>query len=106
MTRAELSRRNWMMRRFQKAFYKVDEHVYASGSQTALAMPLALRIAPEPERAALLEKRIGSIRGAGDHTTAGDIGYHYVISALLDAAEATSSLTWQRRRLRRVMPHK
>jgi len=67
---------------FQRAF---DRPADAAASQTSLAMPLALGMAPESARAALVERLVADIRQRGNHTSAGDIGYRYVIRALLDA---------------------
>jgi hypothetical protein len=68
---------------FQSAFLK--EGTYATGSQTSLAMPLALGLAPADLRQSLVDKLVADIRRHGNHTTAGDIGYHYVLRALMDA---------------------
>ncbi len=73
---------------FEKAFFKPAENSYATGSQTALAMPLALGLVPESARAAVTEKLAEDIRRAGNHTTAGDIGYHYEIDALMNAGRS------------------
>jgi alpha-L-rhamnosidase len=73
---------------FQDAFFKASESSYASGSQTALAMPLAIGFAPESSRSALVDNLIADIRRAGNHTTAGDIGYRYVIEALMNAGRS------------------
>ena len=70
---------------FQRAFYQPGEAAYSTASQTALAMPLALGMAPEAGRAALVERLVADIRKRGNHTSAGDIGYSYVLAALLDA---------------------
>jgi len=70
---------------FQRAFYRPGEAGYSTGSQTALAMPLALGMAPEAGRAALVERLAADIRKHGNHTSAGDIGYRYVLTALLEA---------------------
>lgn len=70
---------------FQKAFYKPAENTYATGSQTSLAMPLALDIAPQGARQSILENLVRDIRARGNHTTAGDVGYAYVIRALTEA---------------------
>lgn len=67
---------------FQKAYFGPASTTYATGSQTSLAMPLALGMVPEPARAGLLEKLVADIRAKGNHTSAGDIGYTYVVSAL------------------------
>ena len=61
---------------------------YATGSQTSLAMPLALGMAPGHARRALAERLVADIRSRGNHTNAGDIGYTYVLSALLDAGRS------------------
>jgi hypothetical protein len=68
---------------FEKAYWKNGS--YATGSQTSLAMPLALGLAPAAARHDLVEKLVADIRAHGNHTTAGDIGYHYVLRALMDA---------------------
>jgi hypothetical protein len=70
---------------FQKAFYREGEKSYATGSQTSLAMPLAFGMAPEGGQAALAEKLVADIRARGNHTSAGDIGYRYVLAALTQA---------------------
>lgn len=70
---------------FQRTFYKPVERTYATGSQTSLAMPLALGLAPVEARRVLADKLVADIRAKGNHTTAGDVGYHYVIRALIDA---------------------
>ncbi|MCX6628171.1 MAG: hypothetical protein NTW28_11155 [Candidatus Solibacter sp.] len=68
---------------FEKAYWKNGS--YASGSQTSLAMPLGLGLAPAGARQGLVEKLVGDIRAHGNHTTAGDIGYRYVLRALMEA---------------------
>lgn len=73
---------------FQKAFFHAAVPTYATGSQTSLAIPLALGMAPEASRRALAERLVADIRSRGNHTNAGDIGYTYVLSALLDAGRS------------------
>lgn len=58
---------------------------YDRGSMTALAMPLALGLVPPEHRAQVLEHLIADIRAHGNHVTSGDIGFHYVVRALLEA---------------------
>ena len=70
---------------FQKAFYRAADQTYETGSQTSLAIPLALGLAPEDARPALTAKLIADIRARHNHTTAGDIGYRYVLAALTQA---------------------
>ncbi len=56
---------------------------YDRGSQTANAMPLAIGLVPARHRAAVLGNLIANIRAHHDHVTAGDIGFLYVILALM-----------------------
>ncbi|MHB8812438.1 MAG: family 78 glycoside hydrolase catalytic domain [Steroidobacteraceae bacterium] len=56
---------------------------YDRGSQTANAMPLAIGLVPSAHRTAVLENLIADIRARGHHVTAGDVGFHYVVLALM-----------------------
>jgi hypothetical protein len=56
---------------------------YDRGSQTANAMPLAIGLVPRARRAAVLENLISDVRAHGNHVTAGDVGFHYVVLALM-----------------------
>lgn len=58
---------------------------YDRGSMTASAMPLALGLVPAQRRAAVLAHLIADIRAHGNHVTSGDIGFHYVVQALMDS---------------------
>ena len=69
---------------FQKRFYHPGEHDYDRGSQTADAMALALGLVPPQDRDAVLQHLIADIRAHNDHTTAGEVGFHYVVVALQD----------------------
>jgi alpha-L-rhamnosidase len=73
---------------FQKAFYHSGDRTYATSSQTALAMPLVLGLAPEAARSAILDRLVADIRARRNHTSAGDIGYSYVVRALLDGGRS------------------
>ncbi|HEY1216984.1 MAG TPA: family 78 glycoside hydrolase catalytic domain, partial [Bryobacteraceae bacterium] len=73
---------------FNQHLYKHQEKVYDRGSQTALAMPLVLGLVPEEDRTAVLTKLVENIRQHDNHVTAGDIGFHYVVSALLDGGRS------------------
>lgn len=68
---------------FNRRFFDAARHRYDMGSQTAQAMPLVLGIATEAERGAVLDALVADIHAHDDHVTAGDIGYHYVVDALL-----------------------
>lgn len=73
---------------FQREFYQPNGPSYATGSQTSLAVPLAMGFAPPDARARLVERLVSDIRAKGNHTSAGDIGYHYVLAALLQAGRS------------------
>lgn len=69
---------------FNQHFYHPQQHSYDTGSQTANAMPLALGLVPDSEKQDVLSSLIADIRAHNDHFTAGDIGHHYVIKALME----------------------
>ena len=69
---------------FQQRFYHPETHQYEKGSQTADAMPLVVGLVPTADRAAVLASLVADIRAHGNHVTAGDIGFHYVVDALMD----------------------
>jgi hypothetical protein len=73
---------------FNARFFDASQHRYDKGSQTAQAMPLALGLVPEGEHAAVLDALVADIRAHNNHVTAGDIGYHYVVDALLDGGRS------------------
>jgi hypothetical protein len=67
---------------FNAKFFSAADSKYDRGSQTSSAMPLVLGLAPEASRAALLERLVADVRANSNRTTAGDIGYHFVVAAL------------------------
>jgi alpha-L-rhamnosidase len=69
---------------FNRHLFHADTATYDRGSQTAQAMPLVIGLVPEKLRHAVLENLVKDIRAHGDHVTAGDIGFHYVVRALTD----------------------
>ncbi len=69
---------------FQQRFYHPRTHEYEKGSQTADAMPLVVGLTPAADRPAVLASLVADIRAHGNHVTAGDIGFHYVVDALMD----------------------
>jgi hypothetical protein len=75
-------------RDFNARFFDPAGHRYDKGSQTAQAMPLVVGLAPEDERAHVLDALIADIRAHNNHVTAGDIGFHYVVDALLDGGRS------------------
>ena len=68
---------------FNQALYNANTRSYDQGSQTANAMPLYLGLVPEQDRASVLANLVADIRARKNHVTAGDIGFHYVVGALM-----------------------
>lgn len=68
---------------FNARFFHPKHRIYDKGSQTAQAMALVLGIVPEDKRAGVLDALVADIRAHQNHTTAGDIGFHYVVDALM-----------------------
>jgi alpha-L-rhamnosidase len=83
---------------FNARFYDAARHSYDRGSQTANSMPLAIGLAPEADRPAILANLVADIRAHQNHVTAGDIGYHYVIDALLQGDRSDVILDMLERR--------
>jgi len=73
---------------FNARFFIAARHIYDKGSQTAQAMPLALGLVPEGERAAVLDALVADIRAHNNHTTCGEVGFHYEVDALLDGGRS------------------
>ena len=73
---------------FNGRFFDAANHRYDKGSQTAQAMPLVVGLAPEDEREHVLDALVADIRANNNHVTAGDIGFHYVVDALLDGGRS------------------
>ncbi len=69
---------------FNNKFFDEQQHVYATGSQTAMSMPWAVGLVEEPYREAVLNKLISTIRQSGKVLTAGDIGFHFLVETLSD----------------------
>jgi hypothetical protein len=62
-----------------------DQTYFATTSQTAIAMRSILALAPDSSS---IPELVADIRQRGNHTSAGDIGYHFVVQALLDAGRS------------------
>ncbi len=75
-------------RDFNARFFDAAHHRYDKGSQTAQAMPLVVGLVPDDERADVLDALITDIHGHLNHVTAGDVGFHYVVDALLDGGRS------------------
>jgi alpha-L-rhamnosidase len=73
---------------FNQRFFNSQENTYATGSQTALAMPLVLHLVDDDARQAVADRLVKDIRDHGNHTTAGDVGHYYVLRALAQAGRS------------------
>lgn len=75
-------------RAFSAKFLDAETGVYATGSQTAQAMPLALGLAPDRQEARVLGVLLKDIADRGNAVTAGDVGYRYLLRALADTGRS------------------
>ncbi len=73
---------------FNAKFFHADKPCYDRDSQTGNAMPLFLNVVDPDRRAAVLDNVVNSIRGSGNRVTAGDVGFYYVVQALLDGGRS------------------
>jgi alpha-L-rhamnosidase len=71
---------------FQREYFLADKGVYATGSQTANAMPFALGMVAPEQRARVLEAIVADVSKNG--LTAGDVGYRYLLRALADGGRS------------------
>ena len=77
--------RNWseeIRKAFNNKFFDPASKVYATGSQTSMAMPLCVGLVEENNRKAVFENLVDSINASGKKLTAGDIGFHFLVQAL------------------------
>ncbi len=72
---------------FNNKFFNKDNSVYGTGSQTCQAMPLVVGLVEEQYRDKVLENLVDSIRANNKMITAGDIGFHYLVSALVEGGQ-------------------
>jgi alpha-L-rhamnosidase len=87
-SRAYATKADAVRRDFNARFFDASQHRYDKGSQTAQAMPVVVGLVAEDERARVLDALIADIRAHNDHVTAGDVGFHYVVNALLDGGRS------------------
>jgi alpha-L-rhamnosidase len=67
---------------FQQQLAAPSGGSYDYGSQTADAFALDLGVVPSEHRSSVMDALVGDIDAHQDQTTAGDIGFHYVLAAL------------------------
>ncbi len=68
---------------FNNKYFNKESAVYASGSQTAMAMPLNLGLVDETLTQRVLQNLVDSIVARGKSLTAGDIGFHFLVETLM-----------------------
>lgn len=73
---------------FNSKLFDPETNQYDTGSQTANAMPLAVGLVEESRRGAVLESLIQDIRKHGNHVTAGDVGFHFVVQGLTEGGRS------------------
>jgi len=78
---------------FNEKFYNEAKGIYSTGSNTAMAMPLALDIADEKNRVDIAKKLVSDIRVHDNSFTSGDVGYRFLLKAL--AMEGYSNLIYE-----------
>jgi alpha-L-rhamnosidase len=70
---------------FNAKYWKAEKGWYDRGSQTANAMALELGVVPEDRRAAVMEHVVDDIEAHAEHITTGEVGYPYMLRALMEA---------------------
>lgn len=73
---------------FHLKYWDEQATSYATGSDTALAMPIVIGLAPKQYYGVLIEKLVRQIAERGYQTTAGDVGYRYLLLALSRAGRS------------------
>ena len=68
--------------------FRNDDGTYATGSQCSNAMALEMGLAEPADREKVLAALVDDIRKNGNATTAGDIGYRFVLQALADGGQS------------------
>ncbi len=73
---------------FNAALWYPTSGNYDRNSQTASAMPLVVGLVAPENRQHVLDNLVADIRAHRNHVTAGDVGFHYVVDALLDGGRS------------------
>jgi hypothetical protein len=67
---------------FNSKFYDAASKKYSTGSQTAMAMPLAVGLVDDDKKAGVLDALKTDIIANENALTSGDIGFHFLVDAL------------------------
>ena len=73
---------------FNRKFYHPTKGSYATGSQTANAIPLVMNLCEPTNRSAVLNAIVADVRAHGNAITAGDVGYRYLLRALAEGGRS------------------
>jgi alpha-L-rhamnosidase len=73
---------------YNAKFFNPTNGTYATGSQCANALPLVLGIAQPEHRATVLAALVKDLESRGYATTAGDVGFRFVLRALADGGRS------------------
>ncbi|WP_138991189.1 family 78 glycoside hydrolase catalytic domain [Larkinella sp. C7] len=83
---------------FNIKFFNPDKKIYATGSQTAMAMPLSLGLVEERYRNDVLHNLVTNIQAIDAYRlTAGDVGNRYLIKALYENGHPETLFTMTNR---------
>ena len=67
---------------FNDTFFNASTKVYATGSQTSMAMPLVAGLVEDKYKEAVFKNLVDSIAANGKQLTAGDVGFHFLVQTL------------------------
>jgi hypothetical protein len=73
---------------FNKTFFNKETRQYATGSQTANAMAVYMKLVEPQYKDAVVENIVKDIRSRNNSLTAGDIGYRYLVRVLDEAGRS------------------
>ncbi|WP_191908764.1 family 78 glycoside hydrolase catalytic domain [Larkinella humicola] len=83
---------------FNTKFYNPEKKLYATGSQTAMAMPISMGLVEETYRNDVLNKLVTNIQSIDAHRlTAGDVGNRYLIKSLYENGHPETLFTMTNR---------
>jgi alpha-L-rhamnosidase len=77
---------------FDREFFSEERGCYATGSQGAQAIPLALGIVPQERRAPVAQRLVDAVLEADTHLSTGNLASRYVLEALCDHGH--TDLAW------------
>jgi alpha-L-rhamnosidase len=72
----------------ERYFNGSDEYANSGSCQTANGMALALGLAPDEHRAAIARKVVDELRSRNYQQTSGDVGFRYLLEALMDTGHS------------------